>query len=157
MQHCTIRPLEKAEVATCEDILRSLPDWFGIEEAIVQYCHDIQTMHTYIAAVEGRVVGFITLNQHNPHTAEIHVMAIRASYHRCGIGQRLIDHAEQTLRTTTVEYLAVKTLGPSKPSTQYDRTRAFYLAAGFLPVEETNLWGPENPCLIMIKHLSCAH
>jgi hypothetical protein len=26
---------------------------------------------------------------------------------------------------------------------------------GFRPVEENNLWGDVNPCLIMIKHLSC--
>jgi len=152
-----IRSLEDTETTVCESILRSLPDWFGIEETIVHYCDDIQIMDTYVAEAEGRVLGFITLNQHNPYTAEIHVMAVQESYHRCGIGQSLIEHVEQLLYSQSVEYLEVKTLGPSKPSVNYDHTRNFYMAVGFRPIEETNLWGEGNPCLIMIKHLPCGH
>ena len=150
-----IRPLEAAEVADCEEILRSLPAWFGIEEAIVQYCRDLETMETYVAEEEGRIVGFLTLNQHNPATAEVHVMAVREAYHRRGIGRKLMNHVEQSLRAQSVDYLEVKTVGPSKRSAEYDHTRDFYTAVGFLPVEETNLWGDANPCLIMIKHLAC--
>ena len=150
-----IRPLEDEEATACEDILRSLPNWFGIEEAIVHYCRDIEAMDTYIAEVEGSIVGFLTLNQHNPYTAEIHIIAVREEHHRCGVGHSLVNHVEQSLRSRSVEYLEVKTLGPSKPSVQYDQTRDFYMAVGFRPIEETNLWGKANPCLIMIKHLSC--
>lgn len=152
-----IRLLENAETTVCEDILRSLPGWFGIEEAIVQYCRDIKTMDTYVAEIEGRIVGFVTLHQHNMYTAEIHVIAVRESYHRRGIGRSLVKHVEQSLRSESVEYLEVKTLGPSKPSAKYDHTRNFYTAVGFRPIEETNLWGEANPCLIMIKHLLCGH
>jgi hypothetical protein len=46
----------------------------------------------------------------------------------------------------------VKTRGPSLPYEPYERTRAFYLAMGFTPLEEfTEIWGPENPCLFMVK------
>jgi N-acetylglutamate synthase-like GNAT family acetyltransferase len=152
-----IRPLAAAEATTCETILRSLPNWFGIEDAIVQYGHDIKSMDTYIAEADGRIVGFLTLNQHNPYTAEIHIIAVREDYHRCGIGRNLVKHVEQSLRSRSVEYLTVKTLGPSKPSIHYDRTRDFYMAVGFRPMEETNLWGEENPCLIMVKRLPCEH
>jgi len=38
---------------------------------------------------------------------------------------------------------------------EYARTRAFYRALGFLPLEErTDIWGPENPCLISVKALA---
>ena len=148
-----IRPLEDAEAQDCEDILRSLPGWFGIEEAIVQYCHDIKVMDSFVVEMEGTVVGFATLKQHNPFTAEIVVMAVREDHHRSGIGRDLVKHVVQSLRSRGVEYIEVKTLGPSKPSQHYIQTRAFYEAVGFRPVEETNLWGEENPCLIMIKHL----
>ena len=36
----------------------------------------------------------------------------------------------------------------------YGRTRRFYRARGFRPVEElTAIWGEENPCLIMVERL----
>ena len=31
----------------CEPILRSLPEWFGIEESIVEYVEDIDRMPTF--------------------------------------------------------------------------------------------------------------
>jgi len=45
----------------------------------------------------------------------------------------------------------VKTLAPSKPDVGYDKTRAFYLAYGFRPLEEFRLWDADNPALQMIK------
>ena len=150
-----IRPLGHEEAADCEDIIRSLPGWFGIEEAIVQYAQDIEVMDSYVAELKGEVAGFITVKQHNPHSAEIQVMAVKKGFHRRGIGLDLVRHVEKALRSRDVEYLEVKTLGPSKSSRYYDQTRAFYEAAGFRPVEETDIWGKENPCLIMIRHLEC--
>ncbi len=150
-----IRPLAGEEATDCEAIMRSLPDWFGIEESIVQYSQDIKAMDSYVVEVNRKVVGFITIQQHNPYTAEIHVMAVRKDFHRKGIGRNLVNHVEQSLNSLGVEYLEVKTLGPSRPSAHYAQTRAFYETAGFRPIEETNLWGEENPCLIMIKHLRC--
>ena len=53
-----------------------------------------------------------------------------------------------------VRVLEVKTFGPSGRSEEYERTRRFYETIGFLPLEETTaLWGPENPCLILVKPL----
>lgn len=51
------------------------------------------------------------------------------------------------------QILQVKILGPSFPNSGYVLTRAFYQAAGFVPVEEIHhLWG-DIPCLLMIKVL----
>ena len=151
----SIRCSVDGEADLCEEILRSLPEWFGIEEAIRHYRCDIESMETFVAESTGRVVGFLTLNQHNPYTAEIHVMAVREEWHGHGIGRALVDHVEQLLRARSIEYLEVKTLGPSRPNAHYERTRGFYSAIGFRPVEENDLWGEINPCLIMIKHLQC--
>ena len=41
-----IRPMEPGEHIACGQILRSLPDWFGLEESIVQYVIDLQRMET---------------------------------------------------------------------------------------------------------------
>lgn len=150
-----IRRMAADEADLCESILRSLPDWFGIEESIIQYRCDLDHMETFVADLEGRVVGFLAINQHNAHTAEIHVMGVRQEFHRRGIGLALVEQAEKVLRHRGIEYVEVKTLGPSRRDTNYGRTRDFYAAIGFRPVEENNLWGDVNPCLIMIKHLAC--
>jgi ribosomal protein S18 acetylase RimI-like enzyme len=50
--------------------------------------------------------------------------------------------------------MQVKTLGPSNPDPGYARTRAFYEALGFRPLEELKqIWDEQNPCLIMVKQL----
>ena len=152
----TIRRVRRDEAAVCEEILRSLPEWFGIEEAIVQYRRDIVAMDSYVAATAGRIVGFLTLKHHNPHTSEIQVMAVREEVHGRGFGRALVGHAERLLRPRNTGFLQVKTLGPSRPDEHYERTRGFYRALGFRPVEEYNLWGEANPCLMMIKHLTCS-
>ena len=73
-----------------------------------------------------------------------------------GLGMALLQAAEEYLRARGVEYLQVKTLGPSEPSEHYAATRSFYAARGFRPLEElTAIWGEANPCLLMVKHLAC--
>ncbi|NEP20458.1 MAG: GNAT family N-acetyltransferase [Leptolyngbya sp. SIO4C1] len=153
----SIRLFQAEDAAIGEAILRSLLAWFGIESAIVQYCRDLTEMETYLAEAEGQAVGFVTLNQHNPYTAEIHLIAVLATWHRSGVGSALVRYAEQVLRSRSIEYLEVKTLGPSKPDANYARTRQFYEVMGFRPLEENGLWGEVNPCLIMVKHLSCGN
>lgn len=147
--------MEPGEVDLCEEILRVLPDWFGIEESIVEYAQDIRRIETLVAQEDGVVTGFLTLKQHNVHSAEIHLIAVRPEYHGRGIGRALVEHAVALLRNRSVEFLEVKTLGPSRPDAHYDKTRQFYTAMGFQPLEENRLWGEVNPCLIMIKHLIC--
>ena len=149
-----IRQMETREHALCDRILRGLPDWFGIEEAIVNYVRDLQNMETWIAEADGECVGFSAINQHNEYSAEIHVMAVAEEYHRQGIGRQLVEHSEATLLSRSVEFLQVKTLSPSRPNTHFERTRRFYESMGFRPLEENLLWGERNPCLIMVKHLS---
>ena len=73
--------------------------------------------------------------------------------HQQGVGRALVDAAEGDLRRRGSRLLEVKTLGPSHPDEGYRKTRAFYTALGFLPLEETNLWGPDQPSLIMVKVL----
>ena len=107
-----------------------------------------------VASVDGKDVGFLTLVRHSPYAAEIYVMGVLPQYHRHGIGRQLLAQAERTLAAEGVEYLQVKTLSANKADEGYKRTRAFYLASGFRPLEELpNLWGAENPAVQMIKVL----
>jgi len=90
--------------------------------------------------------------RHSAYAAEVYVMAVLPEFHRQGIGQALLRHAEGILANDGVEFLQVKTLSPNKPDDGYDKTRAFYVACGFRPLEEfPDLWDRDNPALQMIK------
>lgn len=143
-----------AKAVVCEPILRLLPAWFGIEEAIVHYVAEIDQLPPFLASRSGQIVGFISLKQHTPYAAEVYVMGIRIETHRMGIGRALMEKAQAWLQDRGVEYLQVKTLGPSHSDEYYAKTRAFYEALGFRPLEEfKQLWDEHNPCLLMIKKL----
>jgi ribosomal protein S18 acetylase RimI-like enzyme len=100
------------------------------------------------------VLGFLSLKQHNPFSAEIYVMAVHPGAQRGGIGRALVVAAEVHIRRLGVEYLQVKTLGSSRPDEGYACTRAFYEAMGFRPLEEfKQIWDENNPCLVMVKRM----
>lgn len=142
------------KAAQCEPILRALSDWFGIEEALQNYLKDIDRLPTFLAMKEDKTAGFLTVKLHTRYAAELLVMGVDPHIHRSGIGRLLVGKAEEWLRKQAVEYFQVKTLGPSRPDESYDATRAFYEALGFRPMEElTQIWGEENPCLILVKRL----
>jgi ribosomal protein S18 acetylase RimI-like enzyme len=136
----------------CEAVLRALPEWFGIEEATVQYIHDVDELPTFVAFVDGRAVGFMSVMQHFPQAAELYVLGVLPEMHRQGVGQALLSAVEAYLREQGVEYLQVKTLSASHPDPGYAKTRAFYESVGFRPLEEfPTLWDEANPCLLMVK------
>ncbi|MFP4599030.1 MAG: GNAT family N-acetyltransferase [Persicimonas sp.] len=141
-------------VAACEQILRSLPAWFGIEEAIVEYVEKIGRLPTFVARTDCETVGFVSIERHSDAAAEIIVMAVAPSHHRRGAGRTLIEASEKYLRDQGVEFLQVKTLSDSHDSAEYARTRRFYRAVGFKPLQEfPSLWDEANPCLQMVKWL----
>ena len=140
--------------AVCEPILRSLPEWFGIEEATEAYAEETNLLPTFVARSGGTPVGFLTLRLHTVDAAEISVMGVMPSDHRRGAGRALVAAAEAYLRGAGFCFLQVKTLSSAHPDPYYARTRAFYLAVGFRPLQEfPMLWGEANPCLQMVKVL----
>ena len=69
-------------------------------------------------------------------------MSERLARQECGVG------GESQLTE------AIITLAASDPDPNYAATRAFYAALGFLPLEELpQVWGPENPCLLLVRTL----
>jgi len=136
-------------------LLGDLSEWFGIEASVASYVEAARTLPGLAAVLDDEVVGVGVVRQHNPHSAEIEVLAVRRDLHRQGIGSELIARLEADLRAQGTLLLQVKTRGPSAPSSEYERTRAFYEAIGFIPLEErSDIWDAENPCLIMVKPLS---
>lgn len=143
--------------AICNDILRALPDWFGIETSIVGYVEAVRAMPFYVVTDHGKAVGFVALKVHNPFTLDVYVIGILKEYHRYGIGKMLIECCEKYGREQGMEYLTVKTLDASaklKESEGYEKTRMFYQAVGFKPLEVFPLlWAEGVPCLMMVKNI----
>ena len=138
----------------CEKILRSLPLWFGIESAVIDYVNDVVDKPMLTASNNDEVVGFISLLKHNDDSAEIFLIGVIPQMHNQGIGKRLLKEAEAYLKNDGVMYLQVKTLGPSRKNKEYEQTRKFYESVGFSPLEELkDFWCEDNPCLIMVKKL----
>lgn len=136
----------------CRRILGALPSWFGIPDSVEDYVVVADRTPTIIASVGGEDVGLLSLLMHNPKAAEIYVMAVLPEHHRRGIGRKMIEHAEGLLAQSGVVFLQVKTLSAAHADEGYRRTRAFYLACGFCPLQEfPELWGPDQPALQMIK------
>ena len=97
-----------------------------------------------------KAVGFLALHGHNFATSEVHVMGVLAEYHRQGIGRQLVDWAIERCMAQGKRFLIVKTLAASDPHPGYARTRLFYEAMGFLPIQVfPELWDKDNPCLLM--------
>jgi GNAT superfamily N-acetyltransferase len=138
----------------CEPILRSLPDWFGIESANLFYFKEIDRLPTLLATIGVTPVGFLTYERFREYSAEFIVLGVLPEYHRQGIGRALVQRGEDLLRSEAVEYLQLKTLSDSHPDPGYAKTRAFYIALGYRPLQEFPLfWNADSPCLQMIKRL----
>jgi len=140
--------------AICDQILATIPDWFGIPEANADYVAEAERNPTVVAEVGAATVGLVTIVRHSPSAAEVHLMAVARSHHRQGIGSAMLLATEDHLRSDGVRFLQVKTLADTDPDPNYAETRAFYRAKGFVDLEVfPTLWDPSNPALQMIKSL----
>lgn len=149
-----IEPLRAELITTCVDVMRRLPAWFGIEQAIENYAEDLCSCDGFVAIEGAKVVGFVGLKRHGLYAIELNVIAVLPEYRRQGIGSRLLCAVEKEARETEARFLHTKTVSPSKLDEAYEQSRAFWHAAGFLPLDEHLLWGPTNPCLVLIKVLA---
>ena len=135
-----------------ERLLATVPEWFGRPESNAEYTDDSRTMETWTVRDDsGRVVGVTLVSHHFPQTSEIHFTVVDRSVHGGGVGTAMIEAITEDVRARGAKLLEVKTLGPSKEDPNYARTRHFYEKMGFLPLEETDLWGADTPCLILVK------
>jgi ribosomal protein S18 acetylase RimI-like enzyme len=147
-----IRPLDPTDAPSCDAIIASLPDWFGLQEGIDECVKAVRTQPGLVCERDDRVVGFLTVVRPSDVTAEISWLAVHAGDRGNGMGTKLVEGLAADLSGTGVRLLLVKTLSDREdPGPEYAATRAFYLARGFRPAAELDLFGPENPIQLLSR------
>jgi ribosomal protein S18 acetylase RimI-like enzyme len=150
-----VREITEAKETVSAAILGDLPEWFGFPGAIEGYARSIRDLPTWGCETDSGLVGFLSLKVHAGYSAEIHVLAVKREWHRRGIGKALVACAEERARAMALPFLTVKTVAAEDPSPFYARTRAFYMALGFRPLEVfKTLFRSGDPCLLMVKPLA---
>ena len=147
-----IRRIETRDIESCVGVLRALPQWFGIESAILDYGEDLKSLDGFVALDDSELVGFVGLKRYGQSSVEINVIGVLPSHRGKGIGTMLLNRVQDDLGGE-VRLLHMKTLAPTHPDPNYVETRAFWEAKGFVPMDAHELWGEENPCLVMVKPL----
>ncbi len=118
--------LKKGDSVYCEKILRSLPDWFGIEKSTVDYIKQSKELPMIVAFENDIPIGFISIKHHSPYTSEVYVMGVIPSHRQKGVGTSLLRETEKVLSQKGVEFLQVKTVSPDNENEFYKKTRLFY-------------------------------
>ncbi len=74
---------EPANPPVVESLLRSLPAWFSIEDAIVEYVTAAARLRAYVARDgEDTPLGVLLVERHFPGAAEVFLMAVDHAHHR---------------------------------------------------------------------------
>ena len=147
-----VRELRPADARDCDAIVAGLPEWFGLPQGIRECAELVRTTPGFVAEVDGVVRGFLTRARRFRRTEEITWMAVDAGHRGTGLGTALLGALADDARRGGVRLLVVKTLSDREdPGPEYAATRAFYLARGFEPVAELDIWGPGNPCQMLVK------
>jgi len=147
-----VRPLLIDDAEACDAIVASLPAWFGDPDGIRECQELVRKGPGLVVEIDGDVAGFVTYASRYRATTEITWIAVHADRRNEGVGTALLEELERRLTSDDVRLLIVKTLSDREdPGPEYAATRAFYLAKGFEPVIELDIWGPENPAQVLAK------
>ena len=144
---------ENQKKAVVAEVLKDLPEWFGIPESTQAYIEGATTLQVWVAYQESDLTGFVSLSYSSEDCAEIDCLGVKKGHQGRGIGSQLLANLESEAGKQ-VDYLQVKTVAEGS-NKDYDRTNVFYRSLGFKKLEIfPQLWGPQNPCQILIKKMS---
>ena len=140
------------KIAVVAEVLKDLPEWFGIPESTQAYIEGAKDLQVWAAYQENDLAGFVSLSYSSEDCAEIDCLGVKKAYQGRGIGSQLLATLESEA-SKNVDFLQVKTVAEGS-NKDYDRTNVFYRSLGFKKLEIfPQLWGPQNPCQILIKKM----
>ena len=144
---------EEQKMAVVAEVLKDLPEWFGMPESTQAYIEGAKDLQVWAAYQEGDLLGFVSLSYSSEDCAEIYCLGVKKAHQGRGIGSQLLATLESEA-CKKVDYLQVKTVAEGS-NKDYDRTNIFYRSLGFKKLEIfPQLWGPQNPCQILIKKIN---
>jgi GNAT superfamily N-acetyltransferase len=149
----TVRPLERRDAASCDEIVESLPYHFGNVAGRADCSDAVRSQRGFVVDDDG-VVGFLTFEPHFDDAIEITWMAVRADRRRQGIGRLLIeqvvDQAVADHRRLLIALTVSPSDGPDEIEDGYQATRAFYRANGFFVIRDfPRYWSGDTPVLLV--------
>ena len=143
---------EDQKMAVVDEVLKDLPEWFGIPESTQAYIEGAKDLQVWAAFQESNLLGFVSLSYSSEECAEIDCLGVKKAHQGRGIGRKLITTIEREA-VKQVDYLQVKTVAEGS-NKDYDRTNVFYRSVGFKKLEIfPQLWDPQNLCQILIKKI----
>ena len=152
-----IRPLAPADAPACDAIMRGLPEFFGHEGGLAACAQAVRSQRGWAAEEAGRVVGFATWEPRTAAAAEITWMAVERDRRHAGIGTAIVETLVADLRAQGFRLALAMTSAGSKPPRSdpdtYEPTRRFWLARGFLPLIELDIWDT-NTALLQVRPLA---
>lgn len=151
-----IRAVTEHKARIVQEILNDLPKWFGIPASIAAYAQEAEVLPMFAcSAPDGTTIGFLSLKPTSEFAVEIHLMGVKESWHRIGIGRALITAAKVHAASQDARFLTLKTIAACRSDENYAATRAFYKSVGFVPLEEfPTFCSSSDPCLLMIQPLT---
>jgi GNAT superfamily N-acetyltransferase len=108
------------------------PDWTTLQAEAVRSGCTSDERDVFVAAVDGRPVGFATvaLNAFHERMGVVDMIAVDPAYQQRGIATRLMDKSVEHMRAQGMDIAAVGTGGDSG----HGAARALYEALGYTPL-----------------------
>lgn len=131
MEDIRVRKFKASDLNAIQRIARGLhPEWFT-EEALANIPRDIQYAKCFVAVLEGKVVGFISVHSHDGRPM-IGWLGTEKKLRGKRIGRHLVEKVVSELKGFGYRHLRVETVGECDPKYEpYEQTRQFYASMGF--------------------------
>jgi GNAT superfamily N-acetyltransferase len=143
----TVRDLRTEDAPRCDEIMASLPDFFGHEGGLASCRAAVRSDRGWVVDDDGSVVGFLLVAPAHAETVEVTWMAVRADRRRRGFGGRLLRHAIATNRAEGAGALVLYTSADKI----FAPTRAFYRAHGLVEIATLTPTGWDEPGVLMVR------
>ena len=140
-------------MAVVAEVLKDLPEWFGIPESTQAYIEGAKDLKVWTAFQESNLLGFVSLSYSSEDCAEIDCLGVKKliKVEELGVNCLLLQRVKPA---KMLIFLQVKTVAEGS-NKDYDRTNVFYRSLGFKKLEIfPQLWDPQNPCQILIKKIN---
>tara|TARA_R110000868_G_scaffold340701_2_gene601420 strand:- start:2061 stop:2984 length:924 start_codon:yes stop_codon:yes gene_type:complete len=109
-----IQAVKSHKIRIALDILNDLPQWSDIQASVAVYVQESDAYPMFACfAPDETAIGFLSLKSTSERSFEVHLMGVRACWHRMGIGQALIEAAKNHMASKGARYLKVNTLAAS--------------------------------------------